>query len=152
MLMILLAGCFLLAVVERVCRKCHESKEINEFLTYTYVGKVYTRRVCKKCRLTQLTSEARKRRYTQFVERRATFKKELLELMGGQCFDCKQIYPFCCYDFHHLDPNEKEANVAVLLSHYSIPKRELILKEVKKCILLCANCHRLRTWGDDSSQ
>ncbi len=40
-------------------------------------------------------------------------------------------------DFHHI--GEKEGHINTFLKNES---RQKVLKEVKKCILLCANCHR----------
>ena len=41
-------------------------------------------------------------------------------------------------DFHHKDPKEKDRAV----SHFHGCSWDKILKEIKKCIVLCANCHR----------
>ena len=43
-------------------------------------------------------------------------------------------------DFHHVDPAEKEYSISALVSNKSFTKA---MKEVKKCIVLCANCHRI---------
>jgi transcription elongation factor Elf1 len=45
----------------------------------------------------------------------------------------------CCLDFHHNNPNKKEKAVSVLVGTYS---KARILKEIEKCAVLCANCHR----------
>lgn len=45
-----------------------------------------------------------------------------------------------CLDFHHLDPTSKEFDVSKMPG-YGISKKS-ILKEISKCIVLCANCHR----------
>ena len=42
-------------------------------------------------------------------------------------------------DFHHKDLNEKEFNIGQALN---LRGREKILEEIKKCKILCANCHR----------
>jgi len=42
-------------------------------------------------------------------------------------------------DFHHIDPTEKEYEVSQLISNRMFTKA---YKEIKKCIVLCANCHR----------
>jgi len=67
-------------------------------------------------------------------------KTRVVELMGNKCKDCKKSYPLECYDFHHVNPKDKDNTVSWLL-HCSWAR---IIKEVKKCVLLCANCHRIR--------
>ena len=42
-------------------------------------------------------------------------------------------------DFHHLDPTEKDKNVGDLMS-FSTQK---LKEEIRKCVVLCANCHRM---------
>jgi len=41
-------------------------------------------------------------------------------------------------DFHHIDPNTKEMCVSKML-HLS---KTRFIREIQKCIVLCANCHR----------
>jgi len=41
-------------------------------------------------------------------------------------------------DFHHKDPAKKSFSLSVKGLCYSW---DIILKEAKKCILLCKNCH-----------
>ena len=54
------------------------------------------------------------------------------------CQICKESDP-CCLDFHHVDPSKKDLAIAKLVSHKSKVK---MLEEIKKCIVVCANCHR----------
>lgn len=65
--------------------------------------------------------------------------------MCGMDFDgeCTALF-----DFHHRDPSRKsfQLNIASL-DRYS---REKVVKEAKKCDLLCANCHRMVTWDWES--
>ena len=42
-------------------------------------------------------------------------------------------------DCHHLNPNEKTDIIAKMIKSSSV---ENIEQELKKCICLCANCHR----------
>ena len=58
---------------------------------------------------------------------------ELFELKGGKCEHIE------IYDYHHIDPSQKEFNVG----GYVLKPMEQVLKEAKKCLLLCANCHRI---------
>lgn len=54
------------------------------------------------------------------------------------CSHCDTAFP-PCLDFHHEE--EKQMRVGQMVSFdYSIPE---IQEEIDKCILLCANCHRV---------
>ena len=63
-------------------------------------------------------------------------------LLGGKCDDCGEEFPDEVYDFHHEDPSRKEYTVSKIFDR---PK--ILFKEVMKCILLCANCHRVHHHG-----
>ena len=59
--------------------------------------------------------------------------------MGGVCVGCALPEPVDALEFHHLDPSTKEFGI----STEGIPRSwEKIEAELKKCVLLCANCHR----------
>lgn len=73
-------------------------------------------------------------------ERRKRQKKLAVEYLGAECRHCKlKTTRYCVYDFHHVTPENKEADPGSLL-HYSWAR---LKKELDKCILLCANCHRI---------
>lgn len=42
-------------------------------------------------------------------------------------------------EFHHKDPGSKEGNISEMIRNGG---RKRILEEIKKCKVLCANCHR----------
>lgn len=71
-------------------------------------------------------------------------KKELIEYKGSRCSICGIKYNGengCMFDFHHLNPNDKDFNITILLRHYSkIPEK--VWKDIDKCILVCSNCYR----------
>ena len=58
---------------------------------------------------------------------------------GISCRLCGELER-CCLSFHHLDPSQKDQSVSKLLNDFRSKKR--ILEEVKKCVVLCENCHR----------
>ena len=71
--------------------------------------------------------------------RRHKKKDEIIKQMGGKCIDCNQSFHRNIYEFHHLDPNtKKEKQIRFGQS------MEKIQQEIKKCVLLCANCHKMR--------
>ena len=61
-------------------------------------------------------------------------KLYLISLLGGKCIKCGYNKSVSSFHFHHMNPDEKEGQIAYL----SFDKQ---LEEIKKCILLCANCH-----------
>jgi hypothetical protein len=67
-------------------------------------------------------------------------KKKIIEAMGGGCQICS--YNKCpeALELHHINPAEKEFSFGSIRS--SPKKLEVIKEEIKKCILLCSNCHR----------
>jgi hypothetical protein len=59
--------------------------------------------------------------------------------MGGKCAHCG-LEDDCpaVYDFHHVNPGEKERQIATLMRG----KWDKLIAEADKCIMLCSNCHR----------
>ena len=73
------------------------------------------------------------------TRRRKRLKEMAIELKGGKCQICGYNRYNGALDFHHLDENNKEFD----LSTRGLTRSwERIKKEVEKCILVCANCHR----------
>ena len=56
-----------------------------------------------------------------------------------KCTKCEINHP-AALDFHHTDPSQKENIVSKLVSDGCYAAA---MREVKKCIVLCANCHRV---------
>lgn len=67
-------------------------------------------------------------------------KLQLIKEFGGGCLKCGYKKNISALEFHHINPEEKLFNIdSRALSNYNI---EVIRKELKKCILLCSNCHQ----------
>jgi hypothetical protein len=70
---------------------------------------------------------------------RATTKDRMVEAMGGKCQCCGYSRTNQALAFHHVDPNEKDMGFGDTRAN---PKSWLkIVSELKKCILVCHNCH-----------
>lgn len=65
--------------------------------------------------------------------------QEAINLLGGRCQRCDGVFPSCVYDLHHIDPTQKEFTIGENM----LVGEEKFKTEVMKCLLLCANCHRL---------
>jgi hypothetical protein len=69
--------------------------------------------------------------------------REIIEAAKSvPCMDCGIQYPFYVMDFDHRDPSEKTINVGTARS------KSKTIEEIEKCDVVCANCHRERTWKD----
>lgn len=69
-------------------------------------------------------------------------KQILVEIAGGCCQSCGYDTCLAALEFHHKNPAEKEFQISGIKGGprtYSLGK---LIKEVQKCILVCANCHR----------
>lgn len=83
--------------------------------------------------------EYNRRCYVWQKQAREKRKKELVVLMGGKCCKCGYDKNWAALEFHHKDPNKKEISID---SRNLSANWKRCLEEVKKCILVCANCHR----------
>ncbi len=65
-------------------------------------------------------------------------KRRAIEFLGGQCCKCGYDRYYGALEFHHIDPKEKDKDWTQLRNWgwYRIEQ------ELKKCALVCANCHR----------
>ncbi len=57
------------------------------------------------------------------------------------CANCGFNKHIAALDFHHVNKEEKEHCIAEIVCR--APSKETILKEIAKCKVLCANCHRI---------
>jgi hypothetical protein len=73
-------------------------------------------------------------------------KREIVSMFGNRCAICRtENLPISNYEFHHLNPKEKQYQISkILLWNWDIIKNEL-----QKCIMICANCHKTLTFGDE---
>lgn len=109
---------------QKKCSKCKETKPLDSF---------YPRRekkregkpmaYCKKCFVSTVSQTWKNK------------KIKAIAYLGNKCAHCENTYHRSVYQFHHL--GEKEA-VWDAMRKWPWAK---IVKELDKCILLCANCH-----------
>jgi hypothetical protein len=63
----------------------------------------------------------------------------VIELKGGKCMICGYNKTNAALDFHHIDGKIKEFGISLDRITRSWQK---VTKELEKCVLVCANCHR----------
>jgi len=66
-------------------------------------------------------------------------KNKIVDSMGGKCCGCDQRKENELMDLHHLDPQDKDFNLSDAVKDPI--SWEKIVKELRKCILLCKDCH-----------
>lgn len=82
--------------------------------------------VCKKCNV---------ERINKFREKNM---QKALDSKGHKCKNCGYNKCDAALEFHHINPKEK----SFMINKSNTISWKRIEKELKKCILLCANCHR----------
>lgn len=76
--------------------------------------------------------------YYQVKNHRRKRKKDIIYIMGDKCCICGYNKCQSALELHHLNPEEKDFTIGQTLNK----DLKIILKELQKCILVCANCHR----------
>ena len=127
------------------CGKCKEIKKISEF---NKKGKSY-QYLCKDCNKFNLKQHYKNNKPKYLVKNKLRKKKciKWWKEFKSQfiCTRCGESHQ-ACIDFHHINKNNKKYNIAHMVGRgLSI---ERIKIELKKCIVLCANCHRKEHWKD----
>lgn len=129
--------------VTKQCTKCKEIKALEDFPNRydRKSGKESACRLCYNARKRKWSKTNRgKRAYKLNILRMVKKKRMAIEYLGGRCADCGEVFEDCVYGFHHLNPDEKESTISSMRTH----SWENIKIELDKCVLLCANCHRIR--------
>ena len=86
---------------------------------------------CRSC-LNEYTAERAKRR-----------REYLNQAKSVPCMDCGVQYPPYVMDFDHI-AGEKAFGLSQSLNR----SFEKVLAEMEKCEVVCANCHRMRTFNE----
>ena len=111
----------------KICTKCKRELPIEDFY-WRDKEKGLRRAECKYCHRTYV-----KNKYTER-------QNEINKIKSLYCCEkCGDNRPYVL-DFHHKNPEEKEERISSFISHNR--KAEDIKNEIRKCVILCANCHR----------
>ena len=109
------------------CTKCKRELPLEQF-NWRDKSAGTRRADCKEC-------------HSKYVKIQYQKRKQIVQDIKSNCAcaKCGETRGYVL-DYHHVDPNEKDNTIARLTSNST--KIENVLEEVKKCIVLCANCHR----------
>jgi hypothetical protein len=129
--------------IKRTCNVCMRPLTLDKF--YTAKGtkeseEVKYERACKSCW------------NNRSAQKKALAKSQAVEYKGGKCIKCGYNKCINALEFHHRDPKTKDTSVNAIRRSFNSMKKEL-----DKCDLLCANCHRevhadLRTFKESDNE
>jgi len=115
-----------LAKCDVVCANCHRRR------THDRQGGRVDRKVA------QASPNLRRKRNYWHAQARM-----LRSLKHRPCADCGERFAPYVMDFDHRDPRQKRYTVSRMIGRAGT---ERIMAEVAKCDIVCANCHRQRTY------
>lgn len=129
------------------CYVCKQEKDVSEFYLSSTAQDSYQGR-CKVCSLKTANEHYRNNKQT-FAERANSLLRRIIDWVDTiktkyGCCVCGISNPKCL-DFHHVNPSEKLDGVGNLVRKKS---RIKVAEEINKCVVICANCHRLTHFGD----
>lgn len=105
------------------CNSCGDIKLLDEF--YFWKKRYQYSSQCKACVS-----------YARIIWGRKS-KQKYVDYKGGKCEKCGYKKCLASLDFHHIDTTTKDREI-----DFTGAFSESIKKELDKCVLLCANCHR----------
>lgn len=129
--------------IMKECARCKTTMELSSFPTKKgkHIG------ICRDCyskhygdpdKIDEKLRETDRRHQAARLERS---RGVIHARLKHGCMDCGEMNPVVL-EFDHRNPAEKVADISKLMHNGSISKLE---KELSKCDVVCANCHRKRT-------
>jgi hypothetical protein len=121
------------------CPCCKISKRL------TYFSKNHRNRLgvdayCKQC-----SGKKAKRFFSNRLKRRQMIKTKLILEFGNKCSDCGFFdLPIAAFTFHHHSEKMGDRSYLPPSKVITYQQADVILKEKKKWILLCSNCHNVK--------
>ena len=83
---------------------------------------------------------------------RKEYRQHLIALRdkykAKSCHDCYHIYPLHIMELDHREPHLKNDNIGALIR--KAINEYTFIKELNKCDVVCANCHREREFQRDN--
>lgn len=128
------------------CSKCKIDKTLNDFVKNKTKKDGYSVN-CKQCQYQlqrqwyannpdnqKIRVKNNKQKISKWLHE---YKKKL------KCEKCNFSHP-AALDFHHIYDKTREISGA----HQQGWSKKRILEEIKKCVVLCANCHRIHHYEE----
>jgi len=132
----------------RVCCTCGVAKPLSEFAMKNRERGTRSTK-CRSCQAAYSREHYRRNRpdYLERTAKQRKFNREECRqqvynyLTAHPCVDCGESDPIVL-EFDHRDPSKKRASISRLISHVTWAALQ---REIVRCDVRCANCHRRRT-------
>lgn len=127
------------------CNTCQETKPVSDF------NKCKSKPdglagPCRECQHKNGKKHYGKNK-KRIIKKQSARKEEINQIFyatkdNKPCADCGRVCRYFALDYDHRDPGQKIKCVSELTGY----TKETLLAEIDKCDLVCATCHRYRTF------
>ena len=117
-----------------LCKNCHIKLHFQDKRMDSYKLSCRIKEIEEKYSITQDKKEKHKLTHKKQLYKNKKYVSEYK--MNGKCEICN-MDDFICFVFHHKDPSTKRGSIPSLVKYGF----KSVQEEIKKCQLLCHNCH-----------
>ena len=140
----------------KLCSKCKNEQQLSEYYGQKSQKdglKTHCKSCCKQYQQQYYKNNPDKIRIWERTKNRSLKERGLrvidwlITKYGGiPCMDCKLVFSWECMDFDHRPDEVKWFTIGQMGGRKARPGNiNKVLKEIEKCDLVCACCHRTRT-------
>ena len=131
----------------KTCSKCNQTKSESEF------NKKKKSLDGLNCQCRQCENQSGRNHYNKnkkyYIDKAANQVQKMIDWFENykskcQCEICGESHP-STFDFHHIDSSQKDDCISILVRRGSMKRLQ---KELPKCKVFCANCHRKFHWNE----
>jgi hypothetical protein len=134
----------------KICIRCKKEKSLKEF-NFKNKALGITQKSCKKCTRLEVRNHYynNKQYYLDKARKRNSKNRDIVKkyiwefLLIHPCIDCGEKNPVVL-DFDHQ--GNKISNISDIIKNRNSLK--MTQREIRKCVVRCANCHRKKTARD----
>jgi DNA-binding CsgD family transcriptional regulator len=116
----------------------YKTHSIDETAEYFKINRSTVIKYVENKHIKLTKEQLRINNYNHVKSFRQKLKEKAVEYKGGRCEKCGYNKCIIALEFHHMNPLEKDFNIG----KNSMLAWGKVKKELDKCILVCANCHR----------
>lgn len=120
----------------KICTSCHKLKPPTDYYPRRKNGKSSGGK-CKLCvsKRAMVRGKAKESRRRRHINRWKVSKG---------CSNCGYNESAVALDLHHINESTKDGDVG----YYMTSRLSKLFNEIRKCVILCANCHRRHHAGE----